>query len=199
MTQFNKNLYADTNFVTHVVVDWERGEWQFSDGPPEARSTSVDYKNLNEGLRDFQGRKLVFYFDEGAKTEPKLDYLTIRGCVEIDGEVESFATSYDGETNPDAVADTMLSRSSGALGCDARSVKTYWTLYAHMTDGTEEAIGDFSTFEHAHRMQQLLLAPMREAANLLEDAPSSTWSDEATSAHDMLEDICNQSSTEERL
>ena len=141
----------------------------------------------------------------GDDEEPKLAYLTIRGCVEIDGEVESFAISHDGETNPAAVGDTMRSVTNNALDCDAaRSVKTYWTLYAHKTDGTEEAIGDFKSFEHAYRMQNLLLMPMREAVNgaLAAISPSYNSVETTEAVHEVaarLDDICNQSSTEEHL
>ena len=164
-------------------------------------------------VHDLDGAKEFFDLigfkpPEGATTteteqEPKLDYLTIRACVDYGSSIESYVGEED-STPADALAEAAEHAKCHIEADGNAYVRIFWTLYAHKTDGTEEAIGDFPTFEHAYRMQNLLLAPMREAVNgaLAAIHPSHNGVETIEAIHEVaarLDDICNQSSTEERL
>ena len=131
----------------------------------------------------------------------KLDYFEIRACIDFGDHTES----YLGFPERDQYGN-MVTTPASALE-EARSVckltktpedQIFWTLYMETTDDGAVAVGDFKTFEAAYAVQCAILAPMREAAD-----KASSWGDDdpdaLTEAASLLEDICNQSSTEERL
>ena len=99
----------------------------------------------------------------------QFDYYEIRPCVNRGGYIDSFL----GDGTP-----------AGALAeAEATGLPVFWTLYG--VHGTSTAIGDFDSFETAYRCMQAILLPMRAACDRHYD--------------DELDDICNQSTTEERL
>lgn len=61
----------------------------------------------------------------------------------------------------------------------------FWTLYMRLSDGTAQALGDFSNFDGAFEAQSILLAPIQTAAE--------TYGDNT------LDNICNHSSLPDRL
>ena len=70
----------------------------------------------------------------------------------------------------------------------------YWTLYGHDADtGIDEIIGTFKTFEASYAVMNGILAPMADARDKIEESNASR-----EAACD-LEDVINQSSTEDRL
>lgn len=128
------------------------------------------------------------------------EYFEIRACLDLPGhDVQSFTGSvwcplregYIG-TPETARADAQAYfEAAGGLG----EVNPFWTLYGHWTDGTAQTIGDFKTFEAAYEVMQGILMPMRKAADMIANDDGHSAAD----AGSMLEDICNQSSTEDRL
>lgn len=127
----------------------------------------------------------------------RLDYLEIRPCVDFGDRIES----YLGEPVDNGMGDTWrtpeaaYAEAQTALDAEGGIGPVFWTLYMNLTDGTAEALGDFKTFDAAYRAMSLLLMPMRRAADEIERlAPPKI---NPTAAE--LNDICNQSTTEERL
>lgn len=77
----------------------------------------------------------------------------------------------------------------------------FWTLYGIEPDGCSLAIGDFVSFEAAYEVLSMILAPIRAAADQLvtEAQIQSPLGEHLSELACVLEDICNQSTTEERL
>lgn len=131
----------------------------------------------------------------------KFEYYEIRACVDDGETTESFlglpvSNNYDDEV---CTPEGALSEARGeALANGIDPAEVFWTLYGrYWEDGCllAEAIGDFKTFEAAYEVQCAILAPMREAADMVANDDGHSADDAAA----MLEDICNQSSHEERL
>lgn len=125
----------------------------------------------------------------------QLDYFEIRACVDFGDHTRSYLGStqtndYDDDVFTTEGALTTAQCVAFNEGIDPRCV--FWTLYMRTTNGETVAVGDFKSFEDAYQVQCAILAPMRKAVSLLEQG----YEMEAPS---LLEDICNQSSNEDRL
>lgn len=147
----------------------------------------------------------------------KFQYYEIRPCVEAGGGVES----YVGEpvycpnrgsyiSTPNNAEDEALSHAVEDL-VEHGSVSMFWTLYGRDEEGLATAIGDFKSFEAAYEVLCAILAPLVEIRDKLEavsvamsvinhirpmPAPLLPVLSDTLS---IVEDVCNQSSSEERL
>lgn len=111
----------------------------------------------------------------------KFRYYEIRPCVDFGNRTESFrGTTFD---DPCFGAHHTWEAALEEAEFHALGRPVFWTLYG--VHETSTAIGDFKTFNDAYKVMQAILLPMREACARHYDAE--------------LDDICNQSTTEERL
>lgn len=78
-------------------------------------------------------------------------------------------------------------------GAVAEAEPVFWTLYLRDQKGFATAIGDFETFQVAYQILKAILLPIRQA---LDELPNEYLRGPAI-CH--LEDICQQSSNEDRL
>lgn len=101
----------------------------------------------------------------------KFEYYEIRACTDNGDEIASYLG--DGDWR------------SAQAEAEATGLKVFWTLYGRTTVGLARAIGDFSSFQAAYEVMQAILLPIREACDRHYDP--------------LLDDMCNQSSSEERL
>lgn len=124
------------------------------------------------------------------------EYYEIRCCVDDGWETQSFTGSVWCPVREDYIATPQGALREARLAASARpGARVFWTLYGHWPDGMVEAIGDFTTFPAAYRIMQGILMPMRKAADMIANDDGHSAAD----AGSMLEDICNQSSTEDQL
>lgn len=87
-------------------------------------------------------------------------------------EFQDEVRSYTGDGTPEGALVEAEEEAKGRL--------VLWTLYGRQKDGMAQAIGDFDSFGTAYAVMNAILMPMRQLAN-------------------SLEDICNQSTTLNRL
>ena len=124
------------------------------------------------------------------------EYYEIRCCVDHGGEILSFTGAFWCPEREQFIGTPKTALREARLAASARlGSRVFWTLYGRWMDGTAEAIGDFKTFEDAYRIMQGILMAMRKAADMVANDDGYSAAD----AGAMLEDICNQSTTEERL
>lgn len=115
----------------------------------------------------------------------RFQYYEIRACVERDGYVRSFVGIPDeGQDHPNW--------KNAQAEAEATGLPVFWTLYGIDEDGYTNAIGDWMHFQVAYQIMQAILLPMRDACTLVENRDYSA-------AMSLLDDICNQSSNEDRL
>lgn len=133
----------------------------------------------------------------------KFQYYEIRCCVDTGNETRSFlgkpvSNSYDDHV---FTPEGALAEAKDFAGSGEYRLTPFWTLYGRDEKNHAVAIGDFKTFEAAYEVQCAILAPMRQAANLIESETGSGCLESllVNEAHSLLDDICNQSSHEERL
>lgn len=138
-------------------------------------------------------------------------YYQIRCCVSDAGHTMSFLgdPSPLQAQEPSALSHTKCGAYNEAdayrraSGSDAAEI--FWTLYGIEEDGCALAIGDFVSFEAAYEILCAILAPIRAAADLFAAMTPHVYSadggmiEETQGLASALEDICNQSTTEERL
>lgn len=146
----------------------------------------------------FGGEYTMSYLGETSEVLPGLRAFTPSGSL-----AEAQAAAVKG-------MDILGYNGADRAGQDAvegcfRDAEVFWTIYGIEPDGCSRAIGDFGSFEDAYEVLSMILAPIRAAADTLIDLLPYIYSadglavEEANGMACALEDICNQSSTEERL
>jgi hypothetical protein len=116
-------------------------------------------------------------------------FYEIRCCVEFEDEV----VSYMGEPELDETysKEGALQEATEVYHRDG-GIDLYWTLYGRDQYGMATAISNSKTFEGVYEIMQAILLPMKHAYDFIDDH------DEHLAA-DLLIDICNQSTNEDRL
>ncbi len=126
------------------------------------------------------------------------EYYEIRPCVEHDGDVSSFLGQIQGHhSNGDEIFTRQEAEKEAKAFAQKVGSTVFWTLYGRILH-QQQAIGDFKSFEDAFGVLRSILAPLRAAADLMDglDLPAGS---NANTAYALLEDICNQSTPEDRL
>lgn len=124
------------------------------------------------------------------------EYYEIRPCVDFGWNIESFL----GEPNAEGFHNWESALQEAMEVFEHKGgERLFWTLYgvSGTTTIRATAIGEFGSFTDAYDVMVAILMPMRQAATLLESAVG--MANGINEACSILEDICNQSSTEERL
>lgn len=115
------------------------------------------------------------------------EYYQIRCCVQVlEPEPHVISFSEGCPAWAEAQAEAWVAENPEEAG------DIFWTLYGVEEDGCSRAIGDFVSFEYAYEVLCMILAPLRTAADYIAETTESA-------VGLMLEDICNQSTTEDRL
>jgi len=121
------------------------------------------------------------YYEIRATVDSGEDTLSFRGAQFDDGCLGKHCTKDGALEEAEAYADTVEGGATVA-----------WTLYGVDQHGYATAIGDFKTFEAAYDILGAIVMPMRNALNLIES--KDHWAFVS-----MAEDMCNQSTNEDRL
>ncbi len=131
----------------------------------------------------------------------KFEYLEVRPCIEIKGEIVSY--------NDEEQFTQELDRLNAVRRKRRVSFKSFWTVYGRHHDNKSglflaAAIGDFPTKEHAHLIMNAILAPMAHARDTLDagdrfNAGENLLRMRIHEASDTLDDFINQSSNMERI
>ena len=134
----------------------------------------------------------------------EFEYLEVRPCIEIKGEVSSYLDEDEFNRERDRLSSVRLWR--------RLKFNTYWSLYGRYSEKTPDgktqflamAIGDFASKEDAHEVMNAILAPMAKARDLIDDnveiesdRGAVVTGPERASA--LLEDFINQCSNHERI
>jgi hypothetical protein len=131
---------------------------------------------------------------------PYFDYYEIRCCVDTGEETYSFTGEVWCQMRECYIGTPKAALAEAQEYFDPlRHKSLFWTLYGRWNNGLAQAIGDFKTFEATYKVMQGILMPMREAINLMDSETGSGGIKTLNDAQCLLEDICNQSSSEERL
>lgn len=134
----------------------------------------------------------------------KFEYYEIRPCVEVNGHVASYLG--DPEFCNSRGADIFTPGNAKAEAAEALmdaikthgSAKMFWTLYGRDEEGLAHAIGDFKSFDFAYEVMVHILAPLVEIRDLIGEGEGGLVA-AASKALSVAEDVCNQSTTEERI
>jgi len=112
------------------------------------------------------------------------DYYELRPCVEFEDHIQAFlGHAVYCPTRGGVIHTPEQAEAEARIVAEASGRPMFWTLYG--VSDTATAIGNFKTFDAAYAVMVAILMPLRHAADTGDTVP--------------LEDICNQSSTEERL
>lgn len=114
-------------------------------------------------------------------------YYEIRPCVDFGDEVRSFL----GEEEYDPCLGHHHTWQGALKEAETAGLPVFWTIYGRAPHAV--AIGDFHSFQAAYEVLQAILLPIRAA---IDATPNQHQSLKEIC---FLEDLCNQSSTEERL
>lgn len=144
----------------------------------------------------------------------KFNYYQIRPCVEFEGETKSYLGDpmFDGVWVGDYICTPARALNEAVAEYQERGGKSlFWTLYGHDVDGLAHAVGDFKSFDAAYEVMCAILAPLVEIRDKLEPISRTvrtisqvySWAsplrEPLSGTISIAEDICNQSTTEERL
>lgn len=137
-------------------------------------------------------------------------YFEIKAALEITGpdgaaHVESFygrpvmcEERGAAISTPQGAATEAKERAAALTGGETCG-PVFWTLYGRDGEGMAHAIGDFESFPAALAILNAILAPMAAARDKLETMPHAGNVRPLIPAACDLDDVINQSSTEERL
>lgn len=135
----------------------------------------------------------------------RFDYFEIRAAVDDGQETRSFLGQLEHCPMRGSCIYTAANAEQEALEYAATvegGARVFWTIYGRfLEDGCSvaDAIGDFDTFAAALECLNAILAPMAAARDLLETAPYSGPVRPLSEAAALLDDVINQSTTQERL
>lgn len=127
-------------------------------------------------------------------------FYEIRPCIDNGEETASYLGQPDPDTGLCSPERAYAAAVEGALAFDLDPQEIFWTLYGVTDEGPSEAIGDFKTFDAAHKTLSSILAPMRQVARLiLRDGNSVAPCVLFAEISSTLANICNKSSGPDRI